>query len=114
MIELQQGDISQIDTFQRRRQGLIQAMEKIEVEAKQHTASESMRSAVDTLCIEKNDLVRRILDLDQMIMTQIDRIKDDTIQKLQSLQSGRKTIGAYKSPLESIEQAENKKLDQEA
>lgn len=123
--EITRGDMTNLEQFQRRRQGLINVLEKLEIEIGQcldalrtdpaQSLAPHVKNVINQLFRERESFVRSILDLDLRILTQIDRIKDETIQKLQSLQVGRKSIGAYRSPIEAVETAErNKSLDREA
>lgn len=126
--EITAGETTNLEKFQKRRQGLIKVLEQLEFEVThflnalgpdtdsvERVVPTEVKERIGGLLNEKDGIVRSIVDLDLQILSHIDRIKDDTIRKLQSLQAGRKTIGAYRSPLESIEIAENKKLqDREA
>ena len=125
--EIARGDTSNLERFQKRRQSLIDVLDVIEGEVNQCLAGVTDAAQFDVtldsytknrirdLFQERDALVKSILDFDLRILGHIDRIKDETIQKLQSLQSGRKSIGAYKSPMEVVESAErNKALDREA
>lgn len=126
--EIAKGETQNLEEFQRRRQGLIKVLEQLEFEITHWLegfkdtpdlldaliTSES-RTKMNYLLRDKDVIVKSILDLDLQILGHIDRIKDDTIKKLQSLQTGRKTIGAYRSPMEAVEAAElAKTLDREA
>ena len=112
--EISQGDTSSLEDFQRKRQSLINVLEQLEkgvaqwLDSFDGAAEDRMKEQIARLMSEKDSIVRSILDLDLVILGHIDRVKDETIRKLQSVQSGRKTIGAYKSPMESIETIENK------
>ena len=126
--EIAKGETTNLEKFQKRRGGLIRVLEQLELEVKQLLASydcnpealndlatDAMKARLNLLLKEKDSIVKSILDIDLQILAHIDRIKDDTIQRLQSLQSGKRTIGAYKSPVERIESAENRKImDREA
>jgi hypothetical protein len=126
--EIARGEISGLEAFQRRRQALINGLEELEKEIASQLASfiddpakldarlgPDGKERIATLSREKEAVVKSILDLDSAILGHIDRIRNETVQKLQNLQSGRKTISAYRSPLETVESAEAKKiLDQEA
>lgn len=126
---LEKDDVSEIIDFQRKRQNLIQVLEDLESKAKlildeidstpgrldaEMTAPN--RSRLDQLLSEKDSIVHSILDLDLQILKHIDKLKDDTIQKLHSLQSGKRNVSRYKSPLEAIEAAEGitRSLDEKA
>lgn len=117
--QVSKGDTAGLEQFQKRRQGLIKVLEQLEFEVTHWLdgfranprAPESLMTAesrvrMDALLRQKDGLVKSILDLDLQIMGHIDRIKDETIRKLQALQNGRKTINAYRSPIESVETAE--------
>lgn len=126
--EIAIGDTTNLDTFQRRRQGLIKVLEQLEFEVvhwlegfkSNEIALESVmfpdsKQKINQLLREKDGIVTSILDLDLQILSHIDRIKDDTIQKLQSVQNGRKTINAYRPSNDLIEgSSEMKIVDQEA
>ena len=126
--EIDKGETANLEQFHRRRQGLIKVLEQLEFEVTHwlenmradQDALENMmtldeKRKVNRLFSEKDGLVRSILDLDLQILAHVDRIKDETIKKLQALQAGKKTVGAYRSPLDNIEAAEKPKiLDQEA
>ena len=73
------------------------------------------RQTLPSCCSEKDGLVRSILDVDLQILGHIDRIKDETIGKLQSLRTGQRAVGGYRSPMDTVEAATgNKIVDQEA
>lgn len=126
--EIAKGETQSLEEFQKRRQGLIKVLEQLEFEITHWLdgfketpdlldaiITDRAKTRMNQLLRDKDGIVRSILDLDLQILGHIDRIKDDTIQKLQSLQSGRKTIGAYRSPMESVEAAElSKAMDREA
>jgi hypothetical protein len=126
--EIARGEISGLETFQRRRQALISVLEELEKEIAERLAGFNADPAaldarlgpdgkerIAALSREKETVVKSILDLDSAILAHIERIRNETVQKLQNINAGRKTIGAYRSPLENVESAEAKKiLDQEA
>lgn len=126
--EIAKGEVENLESFQKKRQGLINVLEQLEFEVTHWLDSyksapemldgvmtDKIKNRVNQLLKDKDLAVRAIIDLDLQILGHIDRIKDQTIQKLQSVQNGRRTVGAYRSPLESVEIAESKKsLDQEA
>ena len=120
--EISQENVENLTTFQQNRQSLISVLESLEkdvkiylsetgldVEATKQKVSSEDRQKLSALLQEKDSLVHNILDLDLQILKHIDQIKNDTIQKLQSIQKGRKTVSAYKSPLQQVEKAENTK-----
>ncbi|MBI3544850.1 MAG: hypothetical protein HY075_16380 [Deltaproteobacteria bacterium] len=123
LAEIAKGETRGLEEFQRKRESLIKVLEQLEFEVN-HCLREmgtdpaiarEERSRVEGFLREKDALVKSIVDLDLQILAHIDRIKDETIHKLQSLQSGRKTVNAYRSPLDSVEAAEGTKiLDHEA
>ncbi len=121
--EVSRGDINNLNRFQNQRTGLLTVLENIEEEIqtflKQFDDSpgsfdllmtSEIKTQIQYLTREKDSLIQAILELDKQILKHIDRLKSDTIQKLQSVQSGKKTIGAYRSPVESVERAEGKSL----
>lgn len=121
--EIAKGDSTNLERFQARRQGLLNVLEQLEFEITHYLASfdaepglldalmtGEVRTKVNMLFREKDALVKEILDLDLQILQHIDRIKNDTIQKLQSVQTGRRTLGAYRSPIEKVESAEGAKI----
>jgi hypothetical protein len=120
--EISAGNTERLEDFQRKRQGLINVLDQLEQEVREALAATdniepnaAAKTRLSQLLSEKDGLVRSILDLDLRILAHVDRIKDETIRKLQSLQTSRKTISAYKSPLGTVETAELKKaLDREA
>ncbi len=121
--EIAKGDTANLELFQKRRQGLLTVVEQLEFEVTSFLNAmipgaeipRDVRTKVDLLLREKDSIVKSILDLDLQILAYIDRMKDETIQKLQSLQSGRRTVGAYRSPIDNVEAAEGIKiLDHEA
>lgn len=122
--EIERGEINNLELFQRRRQGLIKVLEQLEFEIGQcldnlHGSPDSLstqvKNNINQLFKERDALVKSILDFDLRILAHIDRIKDETIQKLQALRGSRKSLVGYKSPLDSVEAAErNKVYDQEA
>lgn len=127
--EIARDDTTNLDQFQKHRQSLINILEQLEFEimhwldrfnknraALDTLMTEGVKKLVGDLLKQKDSLIKSILDLDLQVLSHIDRIKSETIQKLQAVQSGRKTIGAYRSPLDSVDLAEgaNKVLDQKA
>lgn len=126
------GDTSGLEEFQRKREGIIRVLEQIEkdttlcldalgreAENKKSPGAQitpDAKRGIELSFREREGLVRSILDLDLQILGHIDRIKDDTIRKLQSVQTSRRTVSAYRSPLDSVENAEgaNKAIDHEA
>jgi len=77
--------------------------------------SSQAREQISHLIKTKDSIIKAIVDLDLQILTHIDQLKNETIQKLNSLQSSRRTLTAYRSPLEKVEQAENSGIiDKEA
>jgi hypothetical protein len=121
--EIARGETTNLEEFQRRRASLINVLEQLELEVKtilnglgaSYEPPAPVRAKIAELFREKDGLVRAILDLDLQILGHIDRIKSETIRKLQSLQVGRRSVGAYKSPMDAVEAAEGTKIvDQEA
>lgn len=125
--EIARGDVNRLEDFQRRRESLIKVLDQLEREQTERlgrlgdpakldpNTTQHARQKIDQLHRERAGLVQSILALDKQILAHIDRIKQETIQKIQSLNTGRKTISAYKSPIDSVEQAEKaKSLDREA
>ncbi|MBI3557337.1 MAG: hypothetical protein HY074_13820 [Deltaproteobacteria bacterium] len=121
--DIAKGEAGNLEVFQKRRKGLISVLEQLEFEVSNFLNGmvpdaeipREVRTKVDLLLREKDSIVKSILDLDLQILAYIDRMKDETIQKLQSLQSGRRTVGAYRSPMDTVEAAEGTKiLDHEA
>lgn len=107
--EIAKGETQNLEQFQRRRQALIHVLEQLEEDLIEklktiptQTASVE-KTQIETLLKEKDSILNSILSLDAQILSHIDRVKDETIKKLQALQSGRKTIGAYRSPMTSID-----------
>lgn len=109
-----------LEEFQRKRQGLVSVLEELEKESSkilenynsnpelfESMATTDSKEKISRLIKTKDATIRSIVDLDLQILSHIDRLKNETIQKLNSLQSSRKTLAAYKSPLETIEKAEN-------
>lgn len=121
--EIARGDTRNLEEFQRKRESLIKVLEQLEFEVN-HCLHEiptdapiprEVRTKIELLLREKDGRVKSILDLDLQILAHIDRIKDETIRKLQSVQAGRKTVGAYRSPAEAIEAVEGSRIvDREA
>ncbi len=118
--EISKGNADGLDAFQKTRQGLLHVLETVDGELSQHLRtledrgaldhpSSKLRTQVNFYVRERESVVQSILDLDLQILSHIDKLKSETIQKLQSLQSGKKTISAYRSPLEQIERAEEPK-----
>jgi hypothetical protein len=120
--EIAAGKIENLGTFQARREGLLSVLEQLEVKIQEKLKenqninfNETNKVKMEYLVNEKDGLLKQILDLDQKILHHINRLKDDTLQKLQSVQMGKKTIGAYRSPAEKVNQIEGeKRVDQEA
>jgi hypothetical protein len=106
-----------LETFQRKREGLIKVLEQLDVQIstrmQQSPNAEEKdpetRKKVAALLTEKEGLIRSILDIDLKVLAYVDRLKDETIRKLQAIQTSKKTTNAYKSPLETVETAENSK-----
>lgn len=108
------GDVSGLEKFQNRRRGLIEVLEHLDREIgvlpTAPSTNPGVRAGIDGAIREKDLLIRAILDADLKILAGIDRAKAETVQKLHSLHSGRKTIGAYRSPLDKVEYAENSRI----
>ncbi|MEW6057367.1 MAG: flagellar export chaperone FlgN [Bdellovibrionota bacterium] len=119
--EIAQGETKNLEDFQRRRQKLIKVIEELESkislwiaesgadENLKESYSDETRSKISQLLDQKDSLVHSILNIDLQILGHIDRLKSQTIQRLQEIQTGRKTINAYRSPLDSVETAEKRK-----
>jgi hypothetical protein len=126
--EIARGDTTNLELFQRQRGSLIKVLEQLETEINvllqdynsrpeelEAFMSPTTKDRITLLFKEKDGVVKSIIDIDLQILSHIDRIKDETIQRLQAIQSGKKTISAYKSPTERVEAAENQKYtDREA
>ncbi len=125
--QIAKDKIDALEDFQRKRQSIIKVMELLESEIVAKIGQKpyesilanggpSVREKIAALLAEKDSLIKAILDLDAAIVENINRLKGDTLQKLQSVQIGKKTISAYKSPLDRVEATEkhNKILDKKA
>lgn len=121
--EIARGDTNNLEEFQRKRESLIKVLEQLEIEVNHRLNTipvdaqipRDVRSKIELLLRSKDSRVKAILDLDLQILAHIDRIKDETIQKLQSLQAGRRTVVAYRSPMEAVDTAAgNKIVDRQA
>lgn len=122
--EIARGETAQLDEFQRKRDSLIKVLEQLEFEVNhclkdigsEYVPPLETKQRIERILAEKEGHVKSILDLDLQILGHIDRIKDDTIKKLQALQSGRRTMSAYRSPMDSVEAADGSKqiLDSKA
>ncbi len=125
--EISLGDLNNLSRFQNQRSGLLNVLEHLELDIqnflKQFDESPGSFDALLTsehktqiqyLTREKDSLIQAILELDKQILSHIDRQKNDTIQKLQSVQTGKKSVGAYRSSIDSVERAEGKgRVDKE-
>lgn len=125
--QIAKGDTSSLEQFQTRRQSLLHVVGQIEQEITTHILdlkssnikdealiTDPNKTILNRYMLEKDSLIQSILDLDREILRKIDQIKENTIQKLQSIQVGRKTLGAYKSPMENLENLALKQIDKEA
>lgn len=121
--QIAKNNIEVLDDFQRKRNSLIKVMTNLENDINsgltrlaEQKKTMCVEEKIASLLTEKEARIRSILDLDNQIINHIHRLKGETIQKLQSVQMGKKTITAYKSPLEQIEASENanKTLDKKA
>lgn len=121
--EISKGDLTNLSKFQNQRSGLLTVLENLESDTqnflKQFDDSPGAfdvlltsenKTQIQYLTREKDSLIQAILELDKQILKHIDRQKSDTIHKLQSVQSGKRTLGAYRSPVDSVERAEGKTL----
>jgi hypothetical protein len=126
--EIKKGDATNLELFQIQRQGLINVLEKIEADVMVYLQShqenpalldslftDEIKTQVQQLLREKDGLLNEIILIDTIILRDVDALKKDTIQKLHTIQTGRKTIQAYRSPLSQVESAVGPKLvDREA
>lgn len=126
--EITLGSTEGLDGFLKKRQSLLDVLEQIEGEINKEIevlratrgeleaiVSPAQRDRIKTLWDEKDSHLKNIMALDKRILLQVERFKDDALQKLQSIQIGRKTLGSYKSPMSRVEQAEDIKIvDHEA
>ena len=120
--EISAGNISNLGSFQSKRQALLDTMDTLETLINSELASLSperklelqgtneLGSTIQTLLREKDSIVNSILIVDKEILRALDRIKDDTLQKIHSIQSGRRTVHKYKSSIDTIERAEGLKI----
>ena len=126
--EISKGKADSLEEFQRKRQSLVNVLEDLEQESNkilggynsnpelfESMLSSQAREQISHLIKTKDSIIKAIVDLDLQILTHIYQLKNETIQKLNSLQSSRRTLTAYRSPLEKVEQAENSGIiDKEA
>lgn len=108
------GEFVELRKLQEIRNGLIETMTRLDKEISQLLSKAKELPNLTTLEAEKNQLIRSILSLDQSLYSELEKLKSKVVQQLNSVQSGRKTISAYKSPQQEIELAEGGAvLDQE-
>ncbi len=121
--QISRGDTAKLEQFQKRRQSLLNVLEQLEFEIthqmealkETHGALESLmtpeiRTKIQLLFSEKDSILRSIMDLDAQIIRCIEKLKDDTLQKLQSIHVGSRTLCAYTSPMAQVDKAEDSKI----
>lgn len=121
LVALKQNEPNSLSELQKRRTGLFNTIHQIEQTIANHfdywriNASQQQYEQYKLLLKTKAATLRSVIDLDAQVIEQINKLRTETVQKLQAIQAGRKTVGAYRSKIESVELAEqNKTLDREA
>ncbi len=94
-----------IETFQKQREGLIKVLVHLKAEL-------PVAAISDEVEFQKKALLKSIIEMDTQVLAKLESLKTDTVLKLQSVQEGRKTISAYRSPMEKT--ADSARLNQKA
>lgn len=108
------GDFDQVNDFYIAREHLLAVIEKIEIiinEKSKHVSPnvpDEVKKNIEILLMNKDQLIKEILDQDLKILSRIECEKTEIISELKNLSKGKKTISAYKSGITST------KVDEEA
>ena len=90
-------DYLRIEKFEKQRAALIRVLQALDLDPPSVTDG--------ALLNENRILISKILELDQKIFQKLQTAKDETLQKLQEIQTGMKGLQGYKSPQAEIEQS---------
>lgn len=111
LLEIEAGSIKNLNTFRKQRHGLIHLMKNLDIKIKPLIVEKNLDSNQLAPHINTKDiLIKNINELDEKILNHIINHRSVIIQKLQSLQFGKKTILAYRSPQHAAPNASRLKI----
>jgi hypothetical protein len=121
--ECSNDNLQNLEAFQTKRQALLNVIDKIDAEIDSYLKPfKNNQSLFNALCTseiktkiqylerEKKGLITAIIELDKQILEKIKTLKEETIKKLHAIQSSKRTLSAYKSPIDNIETEEGIKI----
>lgn len=109
------NNLEAVAEFKKQRQGLIHVLSQLDIEINKLNLQSQMKlPEVQKMLEQKRSLLKEILDCDSKILQNIASEKTDVIQKLGQVQSGKRTLSAYKSPSHSHRIGSQGLLDKEA
>ena len=109
LAECSYSNLDNLMEFQRKRQNLFNTIYKLDEDLRVQLSNESdsiERTNIKEALLLQGRLIKSIIALDEALLTAIDAIKSETIDKLHSLSQQKRILSGYKSSTERIEAAE--------